>query len=68
MKRTNEQISTNTIVVSIALVTITGMATAWFQTDMTGIAKFTSVGVAGVVTVAVMIISFAAVEELGSPE
>jgi hypothetical protein len=66
MERTNEQMSTNTKVVALALVTATSMVTAWFQTGMTGTAKFTNVGVAGVVTATVMIIGFAALKRRGS--
>lgn len=68
MERTNEQLSTDIKIATIAIVATTSMVAAWFQTGLTGTAKFTNVGAAGVVTVAVMIIAFAALEKLGSPE
>jgi hypothetical protein len=63
----SEQMSPNMILATIAIVTTTSMGTTWFQTGLTGTAKFTNVGIAGVVTAAVMVIAFAALEKLGSP-
>lgn len=66
MERRNEQMSPEMIVATIAIVTTTSMGSAWFQTGMPGTERITTVGVAGVVTAATMVIAFAALRRRGN--